>query len=243
MLKELEQDINLDKINHAYFLECGDDEHALKEAEEFASKILKGKLENNPDYEVRETSEKTIKVDQIRELQKNIMKKPILSDRKVYIIPQANKLNVAAQNCLLKTLEEPPEYVTLILCASSIYSVIGTVRSRVKKIKIDVKNSMEIRNEVIDILDNLKYKNRVEVLKYADFFDKNKDNIIEILHEMLVYCNNRILEDKNKLSGSYNCDTITFAKYVPIINLAEKRINENSNFSMTIDEMLLNMRG
>ena len=243
MVKELEQDINLGKISHAYFLECNSDVVALNEAKEFAKEILGGKLENNPDCEIVETDEKSIKVDRIRELQKDILKKPISSERTVCIIPLANKLNIAAQNCLLKTLEEPPEYVTLILMSSSIYSVIGTVRSRVKNIKITTDGDIEVRAEVKDILDNLKYKNRVEVLKYADFFEKNKESVIEILHEMLVYCNSRILADKNQLPKTYNCDTITFAKYVPIINLAEQRINENSNFSMTIDEMLLNMRG
>jgi len=243
MTKELEQDIKLGKINHAYFLECSNEAAGINEEKEFAKMILGGKLENNPDYEIVETEEKAIKIDQIRELQKSILKKPINSEKKVYIIPQANKLNVAAQNCLLKTLEEPPAYAVLILISSSVYSVIGTVRSRVKLIKISTDEKLEVRDEVVAILDNLKYKNQVEVLKYADFFEKNKDNIIEILHEMLIYCNKRILDYKNQLLNEYNCDTITFAKYVPIINFAEKRINENSNFSMTIDEMLLKMRG
>lgn len=243
MIKELEQDISSGKISHAYFLECNNDDIALEEAKVFAEKLLGGKLENNPDCEIVETDEKSIKVDKIRELQKDILKKPINGERKVYIIPQANKLNVAAQNCLLKTLEEPPSYVTLILMSSSIYSVIGTVRSRVKNVRITTNIELDIKDEVKEILDTLKSKNKVEVLKYAEFFDKNKDNIIEILHEMLMYCNKRILDSKNQLSEQYICDTITFAKYVPIINLAEQRLNENSNFSMTIDEMLLNMRG
>lgn len=243
MIKELEHDISSGKINHAYFFECSNDDVALKEAKEFAEKILNGGLENNPDCEIVETDEKSIKVAQIRELQKDILKKPISGERKVYIIPQANKLNIAAQNCLLKTLEEPPEYVTLIMTASSIYSVIGTVRSRVKTVRLPISTELDIKPEIIEILDTLKYKNRVEVLKYSEFFEKNKDNIIEILHEMLMYCNKRILNEKNQLSEQYIYDTITFAKYVTIINLAEQRLNENSNFSMTIDEMLLNMRG
>jgi len=243
MIKELRQDIDLGKVSHAYFLECSNDIIAINEAKEFAEAILGTKLENNPDYEIVETPEKSIKVDRIRELQKDILKKPINSKRKVYIIPQANKLNITAQNCLLKTLEEPPEYVTLILTSSSIYSVIGTVRSRVKNIKIFTNIELDIKDEVVEILGTLKYKNRVEVLKYADFFEKNKENIIEILHEMLAYCNKRIIDSKNQLPTEYICDTITFANYVSIINLAEQRLNENSNFSMAIDEMLLNMRG
>lgn len=243
MIKELEQDINFNNINHAYFFECKNEEIALNEAKMFAEKILGNKLDNNPDYEFIESEEKSIKVDRIRELQKSIQKKPILGERKVYIIYEANKLNMAAQNCLLKTLEEPPEYATLILIASSIYSVIGTVRSRVKTIKIMIDEDIVVRDEIKEILDTLKYKNRVEVLKYADFFEKNKDDIIDILHEMLIYCNKRILNNKNLLSELNVYDTINFAKYVPVITLAEQRINENSNFAMTIDKMLLDMRG
>ena len=241
MEKELQEDIVSNRINHAYFLECNDEEKALKEAKDFSEGILKNKIENNPDYKIVETTEKSIKVEEIRELQKDILKKPILGERKVYIINQANKLNTSAQNCLLKTLEEPPEYLTLILVAPSIYSVIGTVRSRVKSIKIPVENSIVVRKEVTEILDTLKYKNKVDVLKYSNFFDKNKDDIIEILHEMLLYCNNKILE--NKLSDTYNCDTITLAKYISIIDATEKRLLASSNFSMAIDKMLLDMKG
>lgn len=243
MIRELEQDIKLNKIGHAYFLECDNEEIGYNEATEFAQAILNSKLENNPDFISIKTSEKAIKVDEIRELQKDILKKPINGERKVYVISEAYKLNLASQNCLLKTLEEPPTYITLILIAPSVYSVIGTVRSRVKAIKISTEIKVSAREEVRDIIDNLKCKNRVEVLKYSEFFDRNKDNVIEILHEMLIYCNSRILEDRNKLPNEYFCDTITLARYVTAIDFAEKRISENCNFSMTIDQMLLDMRG
>ena len=243
MIKELEQDVKLNKIGHAYFLECDNEEIGYIEATEFAQNILGSKLENNPDFISIKTSEKSIKVDEIRELQKDILKKPINGERKVYIISEAYKLNLASQNCLLKTLEEPPEYITLILIAPSIYSVIGTVRSRVKAIKIPTEAKITVREEVRDIIDNLRYKNRVEALKYADFFDKNKEVVTEVLHEMLIYCNSRFLEDRNKLQNEYFCDTNTLARYVTVIDFAEKRISENCNFSMTIDQMLLDMRG
>lgn len=243
MVEQLDLDIKTNKISHAYFLECDNYEEALLEAKKFTECILEKKIENNPDCVFIETSEKSIKVDQIRDLQKNILVKPLSSSHKVYIIPQAEKLNVASQNCLLKILEEPPAYAVLILIAPSVYSVIGTVRSRVKNIKIKNSKEVFVRDEIRDILDNLKYKNRVEVLKYYDFFDKNKDDITTILHEMLIYCNKRILDSKNQLSGTSFCDTITFARYISIIDKTEKRIGENSNFAMTIDDMLLNMKG
>ncbi len=241
MEKELQGDITNDRINHAYFLECSDEEKGLKEAKEFSERLLNGKLDNNPDFKIIETNEKIIKVEEIRELQKEIQKKPITGDKKVYIIYQANKLNIAAQNCLLKTLEEPPEYLTLILVAPSIYSVISTVRSRVKTMKISSNEAVVVKKEIVEFLDTLKYKNKVEVLKYANFFEEHKDDILEILHEMMVYCDKKILE--NKLSDGYNCDTITFAKYISIIDATERKLLNSSNFSMAIDKMLLDMRG
>ena len=61
----------------------------------------------------------SIKIEQIRELQKKIQEKPIISEKKVYIIDQADLMTKEAQNCLLKTLEEPPEFVTIILVGTN----------------------------------------------------------------------------------------------------------------------------
>ena len=56
---------------------------------------------------------------------------------------------------------------------------------------------------------------------------------------MMKYCDEKIMSDKNVLRDSGNSDIISVAKYVPIIDLAERRISGNCNFSMAIDEMLL----
>ena len=242
MINELENDINNNSINHAYFFECNDEKKALIEAKEFASKIFNANLENNPDCNIFITDEKSIKVDSIRELQRDIAIKPIMHSKKIYIIPEASKLNISAQNCLLKTLEEPPSYAIIILISSSIYSVINTIRSRVKRIKIKAGDEINVSQDIKNIIDSIRVKSIVDVLKYSEFFEKNKDNIIEIFHEMMKYCNEVIMNDKNKLPGSINHDIISIAKYVPIIDLAERRINENCNFSMVIDEMLISFK-
>ncbi len=239
MISELKNDIENESINHAYFLECNDENKALEEAKEFASLILGKETQNNPDCTVFITEEKSIKVESIRELQKDIAIKPLMSHRKVYIIPYAEKLNISAQNCLLKTLEEPPAYAVIILISSSIYSVINTIRSRVKRIKIKNDGGIHIEPEIKNIIDSIPEKSVIDVLKFSEFFEKNKDNIIEILHEMLKYCDELIVNNKNGLPVGGNSDIISVAKYVPIIDLTEHRLNGNCNFSMAIDEMLL----
>jgi len=62
----------------------------------------------NPDFGVLETRGLSIGVDEIRNLQQDICIRPLYSKRKVYLIREAEKMTVQAQNCLLKTLEEPP---------------------------------------------------------------------------------------------------------------------------------------
>ena len=91
---------------------------------------------NNPDYKIIdiEQDEKSIKINQIREMQIKISEKPIISHNKVYIINNADTMTIEAQNCLLKTLEEPPEYVTIILIGSDENSFLTTIKSRCTKI-------------------------------------------------------------------------------------------------------------
>jgi len=242
MINELKNDINNGSINHAYFLECNDEKKALEEARSFASEILGKSIDNNPDCTIFLTEEKTIKVESIRDLQKDVAIKPLMCQKKVYIIPYAEKLNISAQNCLLKTLEEPPSYAVIILISSSIYSVINTIRSRVKRIRIKSEDGIHIDSDVKNIIDSIGSKSVIDVLKFSEYFEKNKDNIIEILHEMMKYCDEKITSDKNVLRDGGNSDIISVAKYVPIIDLAERRISGNCNFSMAIDEMLLSFK-
>ena len=60
---------------------------------------------NNPDFFFIEPDGNSIKIDQIREMQKKILEKPIECTKKVYIIDKADSMTTEAQNCLLKTLD------------------------------------------------------------------------------------------------------------------------------------------
>ena len=82
---------------------------------------------NNPDFILIEPEESSIKIDQIREIQRKVVEKPIISRQKVYIIDDSDKMTPEAQNGLLKTLEEPPEYITIILIGSNENSFLSTI--------------------------------------------------------------------------------------------------------------------
>lgn len=72
-----------------------------------------------------------ISVEEIRrQVNNDVAVKPYASDRKVYIIDEAEKMNVQAQNALLKTLEEPPAYTTILLLTTNLEALLTTIRSR-----------------------------------------------------------------------------------------------------------------
>ena len=69
-------------------------------------------------------------VDDIRELRESVKYPPAVGRMKVYIIDEVHMLSTEAFNALLKTLEEPPEYVTFILATTEVHKLPATVLSR-----------------------------------------------------------------------------------------------------------------
>jgi DNA polymerase-3 subunit delta' len=84
-----------------------------------------------------EEGNKLIKVDQVRELMHSLSLSPYESKHKIGLIIDIEKASSSTQNALLKTLEEPPEPVILILTASTIDSVLETITSRCEDIRLN----------------------------------------------------------------------------------------------------------
>ena len=114
-----ENEINLlnkaiaeDKIVHAYLFSGREGIGKKKVAIDFANKIIG---ENITNLKIIEPENDIIKIEVIRNLITDVYLKPTDSSKKVFIINDADKMNVNAQNALLKVLEEPPTYIVLIL--------------------------------------------------------------------------------------------------------------------------------
>lgn len=92
-------------------------------------KILEGK---SPDVILvsREKGKVQMTVDVVRPIRTDVLTPPNDLDTKVYIIEDAHTMNVQAQNALLLTLEEPPEYVLFLLLCEDAGNMLETVRSR-----------------------------------------------------------------------------------------------------------------
>lgn len=147
--------ITMDKVSHAYILNGAEKSGKMMLAEAFAATLQceKGGISpcgechsckqaagrNQPDI-IYVTHEKpnTLGVEDIRkQLNDDIVLKPYSSKYKIYIIDEAEKMNVQAQNALLKTIEEPPAYAIILLLTTNADTFLPTILSRC--VRLDLK--------------------------------------------------------------------------------------------------------
>ncbi len=77
------------------------------------------------------------------------------SDKKVYIFSEMQLMNEESQNLLLKILEEPPHYTTFVLTSQSANAVIGTVLSRVVRLRLGKSDAEEYSEKAVEVVRNL----------------------------------------------------------------------------------------
>lgn len=221
---------------------------------------------NNPDLTIIEPDGNNVKIEQIRELNRKVVEKPIVSTKKVYIINDGQNITKEAQNALLKTLEEPPEYVTIILITTSESAFLPTIKSRCTKInfnKLTEEEMLKILKEKYNYqnVGNIVYKTSngsiskaIQIIeKQSEFEDINKmfsnlehANVIDLINSKEV-----VFKDKEDINSILDyIITIFFEKikdnrkYIECIEIAEnakERLRKNSNYDMTIDNFMLNV--
>lgn len=277
----LDKSIAQNNILHSYLFLGTEGIGKLLIAKEFARKILclettkdetcacKSctcfKSGNHPDFHIVNEEGENIKIEQIREITEKVIEKPIISNRKVYIINDCDKMTKEAQNCLLKTLEEPPEFITIILISSNENIILNTIKSRCMTLKfknipnseledyaksvigydnlsenllnsfdgsigkaIKVKDNKEKYDSIDSLISNLENKDIIDIfLEGKVIYDK--ENIYDIL-DYIIVC---LYAKSNRNEKYLDC-----IKYV---NKCLERLRVNSNFDMSIDDMLLRM--
>ncbi len=277
----LQETIKNDKVSHSYLFigQSGIGKKLI--AEEFAKAILclndnnkycnncKSCLEfegkNNPDFFIIEPDGNVIKIEQIRNMQKGIQEKPIISSKKVYIINDADKMKKEAQNALLKTLEEPPDFVTIILIGENENAFLPTIRSRCMILHFNsISNSdmkkylqenydINVTSNMLDVfqgsigkaielkdkqeeyliieqaIENIEKEDLIDLVKKLEILYTSKDEILDMLDYI-----NIILLRKSKENVKYtNC--------IEIVENTKRRIAQNANYDMSIDNMLFNI--
>lgn len=92
-------------------------------------------------------------IEEIRTLKDSINFLPSFSRKKVYIIDEVHMMTKEAFNALLKTLEEPPEYVTFILCTTELHKVPLTIISRTQVFEFKPATDTDLFNKIKKILE------------------------------------------------------------------------------------------
>ena len=102
---------------------------------ERCSSCLKVNSSNHADVILVEPAGEVLKIDQVRELQRRLRYRPLEGGKRVCILDSADRLNDAASNALLKTLEEPPAETHLFLITSRPHQLLPTILSRCQWVK------------------------------------------------------------------------------------------------------------
>jgi len=212
-LKELLQgSIKAGKIGHAYII--NGERYCGKEfvAKVFAQAImcenpndgepccecrscLQAEGRNHPDIiYFQHEKPNSIGVDDIRTgINNTVDIKPYYDGKKIYIVSEAELMTVQAQNALLKTLEEPPEYVVILLLTSNIDSFLQTILSRCVVINFKPVKDKLIKDFLMREVHIPDYKaeicvafargnvGKARLLAMSEEFDKVKDEALMVL--------------------------------------------------------------
>ncbi len=280
--KELKKSILENKVSHSYMFVGIEGIGKQMMAKAFAQMILctseqekgcqqcKSCMEfmshNHPDFLYLEPDGNSIKIEQIRYLQRKIQEKPIISNKKVSVINDADKMTTEAQNCLLKTLEEPPEYGIIILIGSNENAFLNTIKSRCMKIAFQpieneyIKQYMEkvygLTNISQDMLEAFQGSiGKASILKDKEDQYKMIENMIEKLDKTdmteLMELGEPLYQSKEEIGNILDYiniillrlakENVKYANCIEIIENTKKRLYQNANYDMCIDNMIFNM--
>ena len=229
------------------------------------SSCIKFQSNNHPDFMIIDSDDgKGLKIAQIRLLQEKISEKPIISNRKVYVINNSDLMTIEAQNCLLKTLEEPPEYATIILLSSNESKLLNTIKSRCTKISFQKLTNDELvsyaSSRGISISENLlntcegsianliNLQNDIEFYKTLDTIIKDfqEKDIIDIWNEAEILYKSR--DNILKFLDYFNIifldklkhrNDIKYINSIKLVEITIRRLSANANYDMCIDNLLL----
>ncbi len=262
--------VNSNTVSHSYLFTGKSGIGKKIFAKELAKKVMclgkdncesciKFNANSNPDFQIIIPDGKAIKIDQIRNLQSKIVEKPIISNKKVYIIDNADTMTEESQNCLLKTLEEPPEYAMIILIASNENRILQTIKSRCIIIKFEdltdrqISNFLHLDNKELVKLCGGSLENAAKIEENKDIYirlkqmtdDLQKGSLIDALSNNILYSlKDNILEMLDYLNVIFfekSKENIKASKAISIIEKTKEKLIANNNFDMSIDYMIIHI--
>ena len=238
IIEHLQNAIKTDKVSHAYILD-GPDMSGKKMIADAFSRTLECEKKgtepcmechsckqalgkNQPDIiYLQHEKPNTISVDDIRsQINNDIGVKPYSSPYKVYIVDEAEKMNVQAQNALLKTIEEPPAYAVILLLTNNAEIFLPTILSRCVRLSLKAVPDEKIKAYLMENYEVPDYKADVCVA----FAQGNVGKAIELAES----------EDFNEIKNS----ALQLIKRLDDIELYEmtEAVKQISNYKLKIND-------
>lgn len=159
--QRLESSVLSGKVSHAYIFAGKRGVGKTTMAKALADVLTNGSAADvtvvtNEHYGIESKSD-IVSVDTIRAASADMYMKPYLADKRVFIVPNAEKMNAQAQNALLKIFEEPPAYCVIILITQNDNMLLQTIRSRAITMRFGVLDDSEVKdyvaNKGMDVAD------------------------------------------------------------------------------------------
>ncbi|MDW8802411.1 DNA polymerase III subunit delta' [Clostridium sp. A1-XYC3] len=209
---QITQSIDSGRFSHAYVIAGEDGIGKSLIAREIAIRLL-GKNEDKQYVDVVEFTmlkdKKSIGIDEIKKIIQETNKKPYEGDKKIIILYKADKMTEAAQNAFLKTIEEPPKGIFIILLCEKLENILDTIKSRCQIYKLNRLSEKEI---LIFLTNKYKSLSEDEIKVIGAFSDgvpgraerfiedkslmEIRDTVVDILKE----CSRDVLDTSNKYS-------------------------------------------
>jgi DNA polymerase III delta prime subunit len=179
-----------------------------------------------------------IKISQIREIQNFLAYKSYNGGYKIVVVDEAEKMNVEAQNCFLKTLEEPKGNTLIILVSAKPDMMLPTIVSRCQIVKFFKpknlpENSEKIKKdkEILDGLLPVLNSNLAEKFKYVKSIDFEKTDPRKIIEVLQKHFRKQILD------GSAKKETRNFLKLSE--EISQKLLFTNANAKLALEILLM----
>ncbi len=255
--------IENNKVSHAYLIEINDYDTDKKYIFNFIKMILcnttyeKIEKENNniikliddnnyPDIKIIEPEGSTIKKSQMIDLQKDYSNKSLLDGKRIYVVKEADKLNPASANTILKFLEEPEEDIIAILLTTNRYKIIETILSRCQILTLKENGIPVIEDDVFDLLNCVVCPSEF-FIKYSSITtdiipDKDiaREKLSEIENIIISYLNNKYEEKQidEKLDKLFkDIDSKKLLNILSIIEEEIKKLEFNVNYKLWLDAL------
>lgn len=167
---------------------------------------------NHVDIIEYKTNKKSFGVDEVRDIIEEVNKKPFEGDKKVIIIYHGEKLTIQAQNAFLKTIEEPPKGIHIIITTESTELLLDTIKSRCQIHKLlrlsnkQIKDFLRIKypeldeetlNTAVAFSDGI--PGRAEKLLKDDEFNSIRNTTLKILEDILTKREELVIQYEQEL--------------------------------------------